>query len=365
MNDKEYRNTTNTSSASYILGCIFLFVLSNVNAQQTINSSIIHDDQERSYITYVPESYTGDNPVAVVFNFHGYTSNAESQMGYGDFRAVADRENFLVVHPQGTIDPTSGQTFWNAQWAPNGVDDIGFVSALIDSLAAEYNVDLTRVYSTGMSNGGFLSHTLACELSDKIAAIASVTGSMTTIQTSLSCNPTNKTPMVENNNCSTEPEITQIEDINTNDQTTVEKHVYTGCSEGGSVEFFIVDGGGHTWPGTAFTIGATNQDINASEEIWRFFSQYNIDGVITSSTTIADEDYFNIYPTLSTDYLEVEFHEKGIRDLSILSYDGKLLMNQTVSDKNIELNVSGLESGTYFINVKYKNKIITRPFIKA
>jgi len=191
MKSNRFKNLKKSIYLSCVVITMFFLVICCVDAQQTINASINHDNLERSYIIYIPESYTGDDPVPVVLNFHGYTSNAQDQMGYGDFRTVADQENFLVVHPQGTIDPSSGQTFWNAQWFLDGVDDIGFVSALIDSLAGEYNIDLSRVYSTGMSNGGFLSHTLACELSDKIAAIASVTGSMTIIQTSLTCNPAN------------------------------------------------------------------------------------------------------------------------------------------------------------------------------
>jgi len=169
---------------------------------------------------------------------------------------------------------------------------------------------------------------------------------------------------VEKNNCNTEPIVTQIEDINTNDQSTVEKHLYTDCSEGGTVEFFIVDGGGHTWPGTAFSFGATNQDINASAEIWRFFSQYNLDGVITSSPIETIEDDIKIYPSLSTDYLKVEFAIKGVRHLSILSLDGKVLKQQLLNEKEIELDVNDLENGSYVLSVEQDGKITTKRFVK-
>ena len=72
-------------------------------SQQTINASLTHDGKDRSYILYVPESYSGDTPVPLVLNFHGYTSNANDQMWYGDFRAIADTAGFLVVHPQGSL----------------------------------------------------------------------------------------------------------------------------------------------------------------------------------------------------------------------------------------------------------------------
>ena len=146
-------------------------------SQQTITATITHDALQREYILYVPASYTGSNAVPLVFNFHGYTSNATEQMWYGDFRPIADTANFIIVHPNGMLDAT-GTTHFNVGWGGSTIDDVGFTSALLDSISADYNINADRVYSTGMSNGGFMSYQLACQLSDKIAAIASVTGSM-------------------------------------------------------------------------------------------------------------------------------------------------------------------------------------------
>ncbi|MBK9457533.1 MAG: hypothetical protein IPO24_19130 [Bacteroidetes bacterium] len=90
-----------------------------------------------------------------------------------------------------------GIRYWNIFGAPGtGVDDVAFLSALIDSLDAEYNIDLNRVYSTGMSNGGFMSHALACELSNRIAAIASVTGSIDKDRMPF-CDPQHNTPVMQ------------------------------------------------------------------------------------------------------------------------------------------------------------------------
>jgi hypothetical protein len=130
-----------------------------------------------------------------VLNFHGYTSNDFEQMWYGDFRPIADTAGFLVVHPMGTVDLV-GNTHWNVGWGLSTVDDIGFTSALIDSLAAQYNINQDRIYSTGMSNGGFMSYQLACELSDRIAAIASVTGSFNVNQLT-TCHPDHQMPVME------------------------------------------------------------------------------------------------------------------------------------------------------------------------
>jgi len=243
---------------------------------ETIYGSINHDDMEREYILYIPESYTGDVAVPLVLNFHGYTSTAFEQMNYGDFRPIADTEGFLVAHPQGTL--FNGNTHWNVGGWTSGstVDDVGFTDALIDHLANEYTVDLTRVYSTGMSNGGYMSFHLACRLSEKIAAIASVTGSMTP-ETYDDCIPLHPSPImqihgisdgsvpyegtswsksidevlqywVDYNGCYPDPTTTALPDIDPDDGSTVEYIVYDGGDNGVTVEHFKVIGGGHTWP---------------------------------------------------------------------------------------------------------------------
>ena len=171
------------------------FVFSS-SAQQTINASITHDGIERDYIIYVPEIYDGSKAVPLVLNFHGFGSSASQQMFYGDFRDIANTEGFLLVHPEGTT--LIGNQFWNVGFPglSSTIDDVGFTEALIDELATLYTIDLDRVYATGMSNGGFMSFLLACQLSEKIAAVASVTGSMTK-DTFDDCNAQHPTPVLQ------------------------------------------------------------------------------------------------------------------------------------------------------------------------
>ncbi|MEE4260372.1 MAG: prolyl oligopeptidase family serine peptidase, partial [Bacteroidales bacterium] len=168
----------------------------SVFSQQTLNKSIIHDGIQREYILYVPATYNGNSATSIVLNFHGYGSSAAQQMWYGDFRPIADTADFLIVHPQGSL--FNGISHWNVGgWTIGStVDDIGFVEALIDSVGADYNIDSTRIYATGMSNGGFMSFLLASQLSEKIAAIASVAGSMTP-ETYNNSNPSHPTPILQ------------------------------------------------------------------------------------------------------------------------------------------------------------------------
>jgi polyhydroxybutyrate depolymerase len=158
----------------YFFICIsFAFI---AQSQTLVVDSIFTGGIYRNYRLYIPAIYTGASARPLIINMHGYTSNAIQQQLYSNFGPIADTANFLMVYPNGTS--SGGSQFWNAGISPLGVNDISFLSNLIDSLKAQYNIDLNRVYSTGMSNGGFMSHTLACELSNRITAIASVTGSI-------------------------------------------------------------------------------------------------------------------------------------------------------------------------------------------
>ena len=165
-----------------IVFALFGYVLS---AQVTVVDSIFSGGMYRNYRIYIPSIYTGTAARPLIINMHGYTSNALQQQFYSNFEPIADTANFLMVYPNGTF--TGTVQFWNAGISSAGVNDISFLSNLIDSLKAQYNIDLNRVYSTGMSNGGFMSHTLACELSNRITAIASVTGSIFITQYGANC----------------------------------------------------------------------------------------------------------------------------------------------------------------------------------
>ena len=129
-----------------------LFSLAQASAQTSISGTIQSGGLTREYLLYVPAIYTGNTPAPLVLNLHGYGSNSTQQQVYGNFRPIADTANFLVVHPNGTLDP-QGNRFWNTFLIPSTVDDVAFISDLIDTLESMYNIDPNRIYSTGMSNG--------------------------------------------------------------------------------------------------------------------------------------------------------------------------------------------------------------------
>jgi polyhydroxybutyrate depolymerase len=282
-----------------LLTLIFISSLFSIKAQTTVIDSIFVGGIYRNYRLYVPSIYTGATARPLILNLHGYTSNANQQQLYSNFMPIADTANFLMVYPNGTL--LSGQPFWNAGMSSSLVNDIAFLNALIDSLDLTYNINLNRIYSTGMSNGGFMSHTLACELSNRITAIASVTGSIFTTQYGTNCHPTRPVPVMQvhgtsdptvpyagnvsqnmmpvdsvvkywvtKNGCNPTPTFSNVPNTSTTDGCTAEHYQYNGGTSGSTVELFKIIGGLHTWPGFPFGGTGTNMDINASKEIWRF-----------------------------------------------------------------------------------------------
>ncbi|MGB0918222.1 MAG: T9SS type A sorting domain-containing protein [Flavobacteriales bacterium] len=362
-------------------------------AQSEIRT-ITHDGLQREYRLYVPSIYDGSEPVPLVLNLHGYTSNGFEQEVYGDFRSIADTANFILIHPEGTED-SAGDTFWNAFGSPEEtVDDLGFLSDLIDSLEVEFNIDMQRVYSTGMSNGGFMSYKLACELSGKIAAIASVTGSM--IQINLNaCNPTNPIPVMQmhgtadptvpylgnsgptgmvpiedlvaawaaKNGCGETPSVNAVADTDMTDGCTAEHWVYTGGDEHSTVEFYKIDGGEHTWPGSnpILTIGVTNRDFSASVEIWRFFSRYSLNGVVGIEDAEPTKNAFSIYPNPTAGSTTIQFKNAEKRLVQVRNTAGQLVREIRNSTSALTLDLA--DSGVYLVSVTTDKDTFTQKLI--
>lgn len=349
----------------------------SISAQQTINGSMIHDGIQRDYILYIPAIYDGNTDVPLILNFHGFGSNANQQLVYGDFRDIADKEGFLLVHPEGTL--LNGNQHWNVGSFTIGstTDDVSFTEALIDELANQYAINLDRVYATGMSNGGYMSFLLACQLSEKIAAVASVTGSMTP-ETYNACNAQHPTPILQihgtsdstvpyngdtwtrsiedvisywanYNNCETNPTTTALADIDPSDGSTVEHIVYIAGDNGLTTEHMKVIGGGHTWPGSAFNFPGTNYDINASMEIWQFFSRFDING--TLSVNKFDNRQVIIYPNPTNSKINLSLNFSEELNYELFSSLGKLLIIGTIKTNNQEIDLSNLSPNIYYLKL--------------
>lgn len=357
---------------------VLIFSTTLTFAQQTINASITHDGLQRDYILYVPVSYSPAEAAPLVLNFHGYTSNALEQMFYGDFRPIADTAGFLIVHPQGTVD-LIGNPHWNVGWGTSTVDDVGFTAALIDSLSDGYNIDQQRIYSTGMSNGGFMSYLLACTLSGRIAAIASVTGSMNSNQMA-SCDPEHYMPVMEIhgtadptvpyagtvffepipdvvsfwanfNETDMSPVITAIPDTDTTDGCTAEHQLFANGINGSTVEHYRIINGGHTWPGSNFGGVGTNQDIDASREIWRFFSQFDINGSMVSAQHDIHLPTLSVYPNPTDRFVTIESGTSIATPYSLHTVNGQFLLHGNLHQATQVIDLGMLPSGMYILTI--------------
>jgi polyhydroxybutyrate depolymerase len=133
----------------------------------------------RPYNVKVPQGYNASTPTPLVLLLHGYGVNGAVQNVYFGTPALADARNFLLAYPDGTPD-SLGNRYWNATDAccGSGVDDVAYLTAVLDDMQSKYNVDPKRIFVMGHSNGGFMAYRLACDRSTRIAGIASFAGAM-------------------------------------------------------------------------------------------------------------------------------------------------------------------------------------------
>lgn len=250
------------------------------------------DDVERTYHTYIPSGYSGDEAVPVMFTFHGGGSYAIGQLAYSEFDVVAEKEGFIVVAPDYGYSALG-------RFTTPGVAE--FTSAIIDELAGIYNIDARRIYASGISMGGGASFTCAYELSDRIAAIAPVAAGTGRGERKLP-RPTTivfmygtRDPVASNygpntyeavhhfvkqNGCSETPSV-QVWTPTEDDQTGITRFTYGGGKNGTEIIFYRVDNGGHTWPGkyqyaSWITVGLTSQHIDGSQAIWDHLKKHRL-----------------------------------------------------------------------------------------
>lgn len=283
----------------------FLFFFQSILYAQIKLGSFEFEGHHRDYKLFLPNNYSTTKSFPLVIYLHSYGWNAQKGMSYTSFNQVADTSDFIVAYPNAIPNWNSGIGD-NPDWPTPNVDDVGFINALIDTLNNNYSIDLERIYACGYSNGGFMSHKLACQLSHRIAAIASVSGVIST-KTVINCNPLHIMPVLQiygtedpwvpfrgiegwNSadqtvnywiyfNNSSLADTTFLSDIDTADDCTVEKISYSNSSGKTKVIYYKVINGGHTWPGAGpagYPAGNTNQDFNASVLIWNFFKDFKL-----------------------------------------------------------------------------------------
>ena len=257
-----------------------------------------HDGVDRTYLLDLPEYDTEGLPLVMVL--HGYVSSAQLIRGYSGWTEIAENGEAVICYPQGTSDDF-GINHWNANLGISDTDDIGFLSALVEHLQQMYGLSSDCTFTCGMSNGGFMSYTLACERPDLFRAIGSVTGNMSAYD-QLNCDPSNVLPVIHLHG-TLDPTVSynqgvildgpwsggwgveEVMDFWTGlmgttqsteeavpntvflDLTTVDFIRHFGASGGQEFHHYRVNGGLHDWFGAW-----GNQDIDSTELLWDFFS---------------------------------------------------------------------------------------------
>ena len=293
---KILKNLAIASLAIMLLGtAAFRRALSGTAGRGTKSESLESGGLDRTYLIHVPASYDPQKPVPLILVLHGATQSPASAERMSKMSQKSESENFIVVYPSGTGRlPTWNSGSCCAYAMKNHIDDIAFLSALIDKLETDYSIDRKRIFVTGISNGGMMSYRVGCELSDKVAAIAPVEGAL-----DVECKPTapvsvlifhgtadhlvpfnggstpfqmgskrSDTPVsgavqfwVKHDACSTEPKHKEPSEVHTD--------VYSGCKSGSSVVLYAIQGGHHSWPGDRLT-----PQINATDTMLAFFANH-------------------------------------------------------------------------------------------
>lgn len=240
---------------------------------------------------------------ALVLVLHGWKGSGaamERRMRY-QFNRLADRDGFIIAYP----DALSGQ--WHSGHPGESVtsDDVGFLSALIDTLSTDYAVDPRRVYVTGFSNGASMTYRLACERPDRIAAIAPVSGGLASgLMPGCAARSRRPVPLllihgtadpvvrfdsgeregnlaywVRRNGCATTPTSVYLPETDPRDGTRTRMDTYPGCEDAADVIQYAIEGGGHHWPGGDEPVrleprGPVPRDFDGADVVWRFLKTH-------------------------------------------------------------------------------------------
>lgn len=266
------------------------------------NDTIVSSGRERKYLLYVPRSYDRSKPAPLLISMHGAGAWPAQQRNLSRWNQLADAHGFIVVYP-------SGANFIPRIWPMGGAAgavDVQYISDLIVRLEADYNIDSSRIFADGFSNGGGMAFVLSCTLSDRIAAVGVVAAPQ--LLPFSWCKDPRAVPMMafhgtadpvvpymggfswkapgprpypdvsewvagwaRRNQCATDPVEFRV-------AVHVSRREFTNCAQDAAVVLYTIDGGGHTWPGgkamPEWWTGPTSSEVDANALMWQFFQAH-------------------------------------------------------------------------------------------
>lgn len=357
---------------------MFITFFSVSYAQEYVSETMQHDGLTREYSIYVPASYDGTSDFPLLFNFHGGNDVVANWQTASDMSTMADTANFILVYPQARPDPSDGNSL---NWLPKTAgtfNDVLFVSALIDKIADDYQINQSRIYACGYSLGGEFAYELACKLNSKIAAIGAVARTMQANPDSY-CSPIHPTGVLTilgtddfispydglifggieyyisaaathkywaiHNNCDTTATVSTV-------SPSVERYTWSTASGCSYVEELKVIGGGHDWPGSF-----GNMTIDANVEIWQFVSKFDINGLIGCTTTSINEynstqENYRVYPNPLNSQLIIEMEIAKEKEFRLYNPIGELVLSGVLTSQKNTIDLSSLAPNVYILNIE-------------
>ncbi len=276
-------------------------------------ASISFGGRDRSFVLHVPPSAPAPGTRRLILSLHGRGGTGAQQEDLTGLSTLAERDGFIAIYPDG-IDRSWADGRGTSSAEEQGIDDVGFLGALIDWAVQNHGADPRQVHVSGHSNGGMMTHRLGCDLSAKVASMSPVAAELPAL-VSKACSPAHPMSVMtfhgtgdgfvpyaggtvekgaggeilgaketrafwaEKAGCAPDPTITAEPDRDPDDGTTVLREESAGCTSGAEVLLFTIQGGGHTWPGSTADlgealVGKVSKDINASELQLAFFARH-------------------------------------------------------------------------------------------
>lgn len=352
------------------------------------NYSSTFEGESRTYKIYTPSSVQTDAKVVVLLHGLGATMN---DFDFSSWPSIADSANIVLISPQGlpyssllgVIEGVfnSGMNFMG-MGVNETINDVGFVSALLDTVIAKYSIDQNRIYATGFSNGGFMVQRLASDLTARFSAVASVSGtrsatlpalavgtklpvahfhgttdSVVTWTGDVNLNPTLGAPM----GISVDSLISIWKNANQTGNAAVETtignssaanymthYAYQNSNGESTVELFKIHNGVHAW----YNYNTTGNGFDIAHESWMFFNRFQQNG----TASISDKDFsnqFEIYPNPVKDVLHLKGDLMTIQNVQVVTLSGGIVLN--FSNAKEKLDLSTLSSGVYILKIQAKN----------
>lgn len=376
-------------------------------AQNTSLDSLTHQGLSRFYYIHQPPDFDPGLPSPVLILLHGGGGDALSVQNFSQMNPVADAEGFLAIYPEG-----AGMTGMGFSWADGrgtsaddaGIDDVGFIQRLIDTLRQDYVIDFQRIYLAGFSNGGFMTQRIACQDNRRIAAMASL-GSAQDTGLIQQCQPGRPIPMLfingtadpfvpyeggsmdgdvpdiistpdlflfwqQHNQCTSSIDSMDLPDTDFTDNSTVTQLQVTDCPCNARVRLLRVNNGGHTWPGVENPIyeliaGETNEDIQASQELWDFFQQFTYcDSLITLVDKPAAPGNLQIFPNPAKNWLAIDT-PLDLEKLEIFNIQGQRVFFAPVAPIDGRLPLTSIPEGIYWLQARDRHgNLYSARFIK-